>query len=104
MGRPEGVIRFEARAPRGGFGRVVKFLFWLVLLAPPLLMLGTCAGLTSFVMSDDDEVALGAMMFGAGALGVLWALWLGGVPVLALLMLATRGRKLVIEQASPPPA
>jgi hypothetical protein len=44
------------------------------------------------------------MMFGAGALGMLWALWLGGVPVLALLMLATRGRKLVIEQASPPPA
>lgn len=104
MGRPEGIIRFEARAPRGAFGRVVKFLFWLVLLAPPLLMLGTCAGLKSFVMSEDDEVALGAMMFGANALGVLWALWLVGVPVLGLMMLATRGRKLVIEQASSPPA
>lgn len=102
MARPD-TLRFEARAPRGLFGRIVKWLFWLVLLAPPLLMMGTCAGLQSYVLSEDEEVALGALMFGAGVLGVLWALWLAGVPLLGLLTLLTRGRKLVI-QAPPPPA
>jgi hypothetical protein len=87
-----------ARAPRGAFGRVVKWLFWLVTLVPPLLMLGTCAGLQKFVFSEDAEVAAGAMMFGAGALGVLWAVWLVGIPVMGLLMLLTRGKLLVIEQ------
>jgi hypothetical protein len=101
LGPAEGTIRFEARAPRGGFGRVVKFLFWLVLLAPPLVTLGTCAGLQGYVLSEDDEVALGALMFGASALGVLWALWLGGVPIMALLLLLTRGRRLVIEHPRP---
>ncbi|UPY39008.1 hypothetical protein [Sediminicoccus sp. KRV36] len=91
-------LRFVARAPRGLFGRVVKWLFWLVVLVPPLLMLGTCAGLQSFVFSEDPEVAGGALMFGAGALGVLWAIWFIGLPVMGLLMLLTRGKKLVIEQ------
>ncbi len=77
---------------------MVKWLFWAVLLLPPLLMLGTCAGLQRFVMSEDQEVAMGAVMFGANALGVLWAVWLLGVPLLGVLMLLTRGRLLVIEQ------
>ena len=88
-----------ARAPRGIFGRVVKWLFWLVTLVPPLLMLGTCAGLKNFVFSEDPEVAGGAVMFGASALGVLWGVWLLGMPVMGLLLLLTRGRKLVIEQS-----
>jgi hypothetical protein len=91
-------LRFVARAPRSLFGRVVKWGFWLVLLVPPLLMLGTCAGLKGFVLSEDPEVSGGALMFGAGTLGVLWVIWLVGLPVLALLLLLTRGRKLVIEQ------
>jgi predicted membrane metal-binding protein len=95
-------LRFVARAPRGGFGRVVKWLFWAVLLLPPLLMMGTCAGLHRFVVSEDEEVAMGAVMFGANALGLLWAVWLLGVPLLGVLMLLTRGRLLVIEQ--PPKA
>ena len=90
-----------ARAPRGLLGRVVKWGFWLVTLVPPLLVLGTCAGLQRFVFSEDEEVAAGAMMFGAGALGVLWAIWLVGVPVFSLLMLLTRGKLLVIEQPAP---
>lgn len=77
---------------------MVKWLFWAVLLLPPLLMLGTCTGLQRFVMSEDQEVAMGAVMFGANALGVLWAVWLLGVPLLGVLMLLTRGRLLVIEQ------
>ncbi len=101
MGPPE-TLRFVARAPRGIFGRIVKWLFWLVLLVPPILMLGTCAGLQSYVLSEDEEVAAGALMFGAGVLGVLWALWLAGVPLLALLMLITRGRRVVINQPAPP--
>ncbi|WP_431301697.1 hypothetical protein [Sediminicoccus sp. BL-A-41-H5] len=71
------------------------------MLAPPLLMLGTCAGLQRFVFSEDEEVAAGAMMFGAGALGLLWAFWLLAVPVMGLLLLLTRGRRLVIEQPAP---
>ena len=90
-----------ARAPRSLFGRLIKWGFWFVSLAPPLLMLGTCAGLQRFVFSEDEEVAAGAMMFGAGALGVLWAVWLAGVPVMGLLMLLTRGRRLVIEHPAP---
>jgi hypothetical protein len=100
LGRSE-TIRYEARAPRGVFGRVVKWLFWLVLLLPPLLMTATCAGLQSYVLSEDEEVAAGALMFGAGVLGVLWALWLAGVPLLAVLLLLTRGRKLVIQAPAP---
>ncbi|MBS7789604.1 hypothetical protein KTR66_06345 [Roseococcus sp. SDR] len=76
----------------------MKWGFWLVTLVPPLLMLGTCAGLQRFVFSEDEEVAAGAMMFGAGALGLLWAFWLVAVPVMGLLLLLTRGRRLVIEQ------
>ncbi len=79
----------------------MKWGFWLVTLVPPLLMLGTCAGLQRFVFSEDEEVAAGAMMFGAGALGVLWAIWLVGMPLLGLLMLLTRGKLLVIEQPAP---
>lgn len=94
-------LRFVARAPRSLFGRLVKWGFWLVTLVPPLLMLGTCAGLKGFVLSDDPEVAAGAMMFGAGALSLLWTIWFIGVPVLGLLLLLTRGKKLVIEQPGP---
>jgi hypothetical protein len=90
-----------ARAPRGLFGRLAKWGFWLVTLVPPLLMLGTCAGLQRFVFSEDEEVAAGAMMFGAGALGLLWAIWLVGMPLMGLLMLLTRGKLLVIEQPAP---
>lgn len=98
------IIRFEAREPRGPVGRVVKFLFWLLILLPPILMLATCAGLQSYVMSDDPDVQGGALLFGAGALSLLWTVWLLGVPLFGLLMLGTRGRKLVIEQPSPPSA
>ena len=97
-------IRFEAREPRGPFGKFVKFMFWLALLLPPVLMMATCAGLPRYVLSEDEEVAGGALLFGAGVLGVLWVVWLLGTPVLALLAWLTRGRRLVIEQPAPPPA
>jgi hypothetical protein len=97
-------IRFEAREPRGPLGKFVKLLFWVVVILPPLLMLGTCAGLQSFVLSDDLDVQGGALLFGAGALGILWTVWLLGAPLLGLAMLLTRGRKLVIEQPAPPAA
>ena len=100
---PPEPLRFVARVPRSGFGRLVMWLFWTALLLPPLLMMGTCAGLSRFVLSEDEEVALGALMFGAEALGWLWSAWLIGVPALFVLVLLTRGRRLVIEQPSPPP-
>jgi hypothetical protein len=81
---------------------VVKGLFWLVLLVPPLLMMGTCAGLPRFIFSEDVEVAMGAALFGVEALSILSAIWLVGVPVMGMLVLLTRGKLLVLEQ--PPPA
>ena len=92
-------IRFEAREPRGPLGKLLKFLFWLVLLLPPILMLATCAGLPSYLLSEDEEVAGGALLFGAGVLGILWSVWLLGTPVMALLAWLTRGRRLVIEHS-----
>ena len=80
----------------------MKGLFWLVLLVPPLLMMGTCAGLPRFIFSEDAEVAMGAAMFGVEALSLLWVIWLVGVPTLGVLLLLTRGRLLVIEQPPPP--
>ena len=80
---------------------MVKWAFWLVLLLPPLLMMGTCAGVGRFVFSEDEEVAGGALLFGANALSLLWTIWLVGVPILSILRLLTRGKLLVIEQ--PPP-
>ncbi len=72
-----------------------------MLLLPPLLMMGTCAGVGRFVFSEDEEVAGGALMFGANALSLLWSIWLAGVPILGILLLLTRGRVLVIEQPRP---
>ena len=80
---------------------MVKWAFWLVLLLPPLLMMGTCAGVGQFVFSEDEEVAGGALMFGLNALNLLWTVWLVGIPVLGILLLLTRGRLLVIEHPSP---
>ncbi len=64
-------------------------------------MMGTCAGVGRFVFSEDEEVAGGALLFGASALSILWTIWLLGVPILGILRLLTRGKLLVIEQ--PPP-
>ncbi len=101
---PPETIRFEAREPRGPLGKFVKVLFWLVLLVPPVLMMATCAGLPRYVFSEDEEVAGGALLFGAGVLGLLWTVWLLGVPVMGVLMLLTRGKRLVIEQPASPHA
>ncbi len=95
-------LRFVARAPRSRFGRVLKWMFWSVALMPPLLMLATCGGLASFVLSEDEEVAAGALMFGTGLLGILWTVWLLGTPLMGIFVLLTRGRQIVIEQ--PPPS
>ena len=64
-------------------------------------MMGTCAGVGRFVFSDDEEVAGGALLFGASALSILWTIWLLGVPILGILRLLTRGKLLVIEQPAP---
>jgi bacteriorhodopsin len=98
---PPEPLRFVARAPRSRFGRVVKWLFWIVALAPPLLMMAACGGLARFVLSEDEEVAAGALMFGVDLIGMLWVVWLLGTPLLAVFMLLTRGKQIVIEQAPP---
>ena len=46
----------------------------------------------------DPEVAAGAGMFGAMALGTIWVFWPLGTLVLGLLVLVTRGRKRLIPR------
>ena len=94
----------EVRERRSRFGRVVKWAFWIFQLAMMLLSLGTCVAITPYMAGPDPEVALGAGMFGAMAIGTLWALWPIGTLVLGLLLLATRGRKRFIPAPPDRPA
>ena len=89
-----------AREPRGTFGRWVKrgfFGFQALMLVGSL---GTCAVVGRFVTVPDPEVAMGAGMFGAMALGTIWLAWPVGTLVLGVLLLLTRGRKRLV--ALPP--
>lgn len=89
-------ILVEARERRGPFGRVVKRLFWWFQGLMLLGGLGTCAAIGPFVTGPDPEVAAGAGMFGAMALGTIWVFWPLGTLVLGGLVLLTRGRKRLI--------
>jgi hypothetical protein len=86
----------EVRERRSRFGRVVKWTFWGFQAAMLLLSLGTCAAVTPYLSGPDPEVAIGAGMFGAMAIGTLWTLWPLGTLVLGVLLLVTRGRKRLI--------
>lgn len=67
-------------------------------------VLGTCALVAPFVQGDDPEVAMGAGMFGAMALGTLWLVWPLGTVLLGLLLFLTRGRTRYIPDPGMPPA
>lgn len=90
----------EVRERRSRFGRWVKWAFWGFQAAMLVFSLGTCAAITSHVGGPDPEVAAGAFMFGAMAIGTLWTLWPLGTLVLGVLLLVTRGRKRVIPLPS----
>jgi hypothetical protein len=94
-------VMLEVRERRSRFGRVVKWLFLAFQAVMILLMLGTCAAVGPFLSGADPEVVMGAGMFGAMALGTLWAIWPLGTLVLGVLLLLTRGRKRLIP--APPP-
>jgi hypothetical protein len=91
-----GPVLVEARERRSLFGRVVKRVFWWFQAIMLLGGLGTCAAVGPFVTGPDPEVAAGAGMFGAMALGTIWVFWPLGTLVLGLLVLFTRGRKRLI--------
>jgi hypothetical protein len=102
-------VMLEVRERRGRFGRAVRWAFWGFQGAMLLLILGTCAAVTPYLTGPDPEVALGAWMFGAEALGTLWLTWPAGTLLLGLLLLLTRGRRRLIPApvsdavAVPPP-
>lgn len=98
-----GPVLLEVRERRGPFGRAVKAIFLGFQLLMLLGSLGTCAAVGPFLTGPDPEVAMGAGLFGAMALGTLWILWPLGTLVLGLLVLCTRGRKRLIP-APPEPA
>ena len=91
-----GPVLLEARERRGPFGRAVKRAFWGFQLLMLLGGLGTCAAIGPFLSGPDPEVAMGAGMFGAMALGTIWVAWPLGTLVLGLMLLCTRGRKRLI--------
>ncbi len=95
-----------AREPRSGFGRVVKWGFWLFQLLMLAVTLGTCATVLPYASSEDPEVAAGAAMFGFATLGIAWVAWPIGTIILGILLLATRGRRRLVQlpPASPEPA
>ena len=84
-------VLLEVRERRSRFGRAVKWAFWVFQPLMLLLTLGTCAAVTPYVAGPDPEVALGAGMFGAMAIGTLWTLWPLGTLVLGVLLLADPG-------------
>ena len=91
-----GPVLVEARERRGPVGRAIKSVFWGFQLLMLLGGLGTCAAVGPFLTGSDPEVAAGAGLFGALALGTIWVAWPLGTLVLGLLVLATRGRKRLI--------
>jgi len=93
-------VMLEVRERRSRFGRAVKWAFWVFQPLMLLLSLGTCAAVLPYLTGPDPEVAMGAGLFGAQAIGALWTLWPAGTLVLGVLLLATRGRKRLI--AAPP--
>ncbi|MEN0072837.1 MAG: hypothetical protein AAGC69_00540 [Paracraurococcus sp.] len=95
-------VLLEVRERRGRVGRAVRGTFWTFQGLMLLGSLGTCAAVGPFLSGADPEVAMGAGMFGAMALGTLWVLWPLGTLVLGLLLILTRGRKRLIE--APPSA
>jgi uncharacterized membrane protein YhaH (DUF805 family) len=97
----QGPVVFIGRAPRGRFGRAMKWIFWGFQLLMILALLGNCAVVLPYIGSDDPEVAMGAGMFG-GMLGLaLTALWPLGTALLGLALLLTRGKKVVIRETPP---
>lgn len=90
-------VLLEVRERRSRFGRVVKWAFWVFQPLMLLLTLGTCAAVTPYVAGPDPEVAMGAGMFGAMAIGTLWTIWPLGTLGLGILLLVTRGRKRLIS-------
>jgi hypothetical protein len=106
-------VLLEVRERRSRFGRVVRWGFWIFQAVMLLTALGTCAFVGPSLTNPDPEVAIGAGMFGAAALGTIWTVWPVGTLVLGLLLLFTRGRKRLIQDPaslaaaaapSPPPA
>ncbi len=98
----------EVREARGVFGLLCKWAFFGFQLVMILLLLGTCGFVVPFLSGPDPEVAIGAGLFGAMAIGLLWSIWPVGTLVLGLLMILTRGRKRLIPapvlgMAAPPP-
>ena len=89
-------VLLEVRERRSRFGRIVRWSFWIFQLVMVALTFGTCALVTPYVGGPDPEVAMGAGMFGAMALGTLWTVWPTGTILLGALLLATRGRKRLI--------
>ena len=89
-------VLLEVRERRSPFGRVVKWGFWGFQLLMLLGSLGTCAAITPYLAGPDPEVAMGAGLFGAMAIGALWLVWPVGTLLLGGLVLATRGRKRLI--------
>jgi hypothetical protein len=97
-----GPVLLEVRERRGPFGRAVRWAFIAFQVLMLLGSLGTCAAVGPFLTGPDPEVAMGAGMFGAMALGTIWTVWPLGTLVLGVLVLLTRGRKRLIP-APPEP-
>ncbi|MBX9698125.1 MAG: hypothetical protein K2X74_01755, partial [Acetobacteraceae bacterium] len=89
-------VILEAREPRSRLGRLVRWLFWLFQVVMLAGGLATCGLVVPYAGSEDPEVAAGAGLFAAAALGVIWVIWPVGTLVLGLLLFLTRGRRRLV--------
>ncbi|MBK1657609.1 hypothetical protein [Paracraurococcus ruber] len=97
-----GPVVVVGRERRGPVGRAVKGVFLSFQVLMLLGALATCTLVGPFVANADPEVALGAGLFAAQALGTIWLLWPLGTLALGLLLLLTRGRRRVVTLPAPP--
>ena len=89
-------IQVEKRK-RGIFGWIVAILFW----GFNALMAAWVAsywGILGTMESEDEIVQVGTVIGGTIGTGMLFTLWFFGAVILGIMMLFTRGKKVIITR------
>ena len=92
------VVKSEVRE-RGTFGKLIKWTFVLFNVVMPVWMLTTCASAGEIMnQAQTDAEQAGTAIGATVASGILLFIWLAGAVILGLLVLMTRGKKLIVEE------
>lgn len=92
------VVRTEVRE-RGPFGKIVKWTFILFNVLMLVWMLSTCASAGEVMnQAQSDAEQAGTAIGATVASGMLLFLWTAGDVILGMMVLFTRGKKLIVEE------